>query len=222
MNEKMIAKSTEWPYNLLDAMEMEEDPLCALDDIGTLEVAMAMSSLTPREKLVIRLRYGQEMTLKEVGEVIGVKQERARQIEGKALRKLLYPKGAGYVIRYGVKAYVEMRILEGVEQGLKAKEAELEGIYRQKLAAVGCEMAQDEQKVWDRILSLTVEEMDLSVRAYNCLKRSGNDTVEDIVTRYPDYESAIHIRNLGRKSLEEISDKLRSYGIKWPKESAAQ
>ena len=222
MNEKTIVHSTEWPYNLLNAMEIDEDPLDHLDDIGTLEVAMAISSLTPREKSVIRMRYAQEMTLKEVGVEIGVKQERVRQIEGKALRKLRFAKGSGYVIRNGVKAYIHMRILEGVEQAAKAKEAELEGIYREKLASVGCEMTQNEQKVWGRILSLTVEEMDLSVRAYNCLKRSGNDTVQDIVTRYPDYESAMQIRNLGRKSLEEVSEKLRSYGIRWPKESAAE
>lgn len=222
MNEKTIVHSTEWPYNLLNALEIDEDPLDHMDDIGTLEVAMAISSMTPREKSVIRMRYGQEMTLEAVGNEIGVKKERVRQIEAKALRKLRYTEGAGYVIRNGVKAYINMRILKGIEHGMKQKEAALEEVYRQKLADVGTELSENERKVWNRILALTVEELDLSVRAYNCLKRAGNLTVNDIIVKYPDYESAIRIRNLGKKSLEEISEKLRSYGIQWPKESVAE
>lgn len=222
MNEKTIVHSTEWPYNLLNALEIDEDPLDHMDDIGTLEVAMAISSMTPREKGVIRMRYAQEMTLDAVGNEIGVKKERVRQIEAKALRKLRYTEGAGYVIRNGVKAYINVRILKGIEQGMKQKEAALEEVYRQKLADVGTEISENERKVWNRILALTVEELDLSVRAYNCLKRAGNFTVNDIIVKYPDYESAIQIRNLGKKSLEEISEKLRSYGIQWPKESVAK
>lgn len=222
MNEKTIVHSTEWPYNLLNALEIDEDPLDHMDDIGTLEVAMAISSMTPREKSVIRMRYGQEMTLEAVGNEIGVKKERVRQIEAKALRKLRYTEVAGYVIRNGVKAYINMRILKGIEHGMKQKEAALEEVYRQKLADLGTEISENERKVWNRILALTVEELDLSVRAYNCLKRAGNLTVNDIIVKYPDYESAIRIRNLGKKSLEEISEKLRSYGIQWPKESVAE
>lgn len=222
MNEKTILHSTEWPYNLLNALEIDKDPLDHMDDIGTLEVAMAISSMTPREKSVIRMRYGHEMTLEAVGNEIGVKKERVRQIEAKALRKLRYTEGAGYVIRNGVKAYINMRILKGIEHGMKQKEAALEEVYRQKLADVGTEISENERKVWNRILALTVEELDLSVRAYNCLKRAGNLTVNDIIVKYPDYESAIRIRNLGKKSLEEISEKLRSYGIQWPKESVAE
>ena len=58
---------------------------------------------------------------------------------------------------------------------------------------------------------MTIEELDLSVRSFNCLKRAGIDTVEDLVNRTE--EDMIKVRNLGRKSLEEVVQKLQSLGL---------
>ena len=58
---------------------------------------------------------------------------------------------------------------------------------------------------------MTIEELDLSVRSFNCLKRAGIDTVEDLTNRT--VEDMIKIRNLGKKSLEEVEQKLRSLGL---------
>ena len=68
-----------------------DDPLDHMSTEGELELAMCMSRLTPREKLVVRERYFKQQTLKEVGKVIGTAQERARQIEAKAARKGAIP-----------------------------------------------------------------------------------------------------------------------------------
>ena len=63
----------------------------------------------------------------------------------------------------------------------------------------------------DKVLEMTIEELDLSVRSFNCLKRAGIDTVEDLVSRSED--EMIKVRNLGKKSLEEVILKLESLGL---------
>ncbi len=63
----------------------------------------------------------------------------------------------------------------------------------------------------ERVLEMTVEELDMSVRSFNCLKRAGIDTVEDLISRTE--EDMIKVRNLGKKSLEEVIQKLRSLGL---------
>ena len=62
-----------------------------------------------------------------------------------------------------------------------------------------------------QILKMAIEEMDLSVRSYNCLKRANIHTVEDLTKKTE--EDMLKVRNLGRKSLEEVIQKLESYGL---------
>ena len=69
---------------------------------------------------------------------------------------------------------------------------------------------EDDKK--EKVLEMTIEELDLSVRAYNCLKRAGINTVEDLVSKSED--EMMKVRNLGRKSLEEVMAKLDSLGFK--------
>ena len=58
---------------------------------------------------------------------------------------------------------------------------------------------------------MNIDDMDLSVRSYNCLKRAGIQTVEDLTRRTED--DMLKVRNLGRKSLDEVIAKLESYGL---------
>lgn len=62
-----------------------------------------------------------------------------------------------------------------------------------------------------KLLEMTIEELDLSVRSYNCLKRAGINTVEDLIARTD--EDMTKVRNLGRKSLEEVINKLHGLGL---------
>ncbi len=68
-----------------------------------------------------------------------------------------------------------------------------------------------EEDKMDKVLEMTIEELDLSVRSFNCLKRAGIDRVEDLVNRTED--EMIKVRNLGKKSLEEVIQKLDSLGL---------
>lgn len=64
----------------------------------------------------------------------------------------------------------------------------------------------------DKVLEMTIEELDLSVRAFNCLKRAGVNSVGDLINKSP--EEMMKVRNLGKKSLEEVIGKLEALGIK--------
>jgi len=68
----------------------------------------------------------------------------------------------------------------------------------------------------EKVLEMTIEELDLSVRSFNCLKRAGIDTVEDLIERTE--EDMMKVRNLGRKSLEEVIQKLNSLGLSLKKD----
>ncbi|HIY26735.1 MAG TPA: DNA-directed RNA polymerase subunit alpha [Candidatus Acutalibacter pullistercoris] len=68
----------------------------------------------------------------------------------------------------------------------------------------------------EKVLEMTIEELDLSVRSFNCLKRAGINTVEDLINRSE--EDMMKVRNLGRKSLEEVIWKLASLGLSLRKE----
>jgi DNA-directed RNA polymerase subunit alpha len=63
----------------------------------------------------------------------------------------------------------------------------------------------------DKVLEMTIEELDLSVRSFNCLKRANINTVEDLISKTE--EEMIKVRNLGRKSLEEVINKLNMMGL---------
>jgi len=69
----------------------------------------------------------------------------------------------------------------------------------------------------EKILEMTIEELDLSVRSYNCLKRAGINTVEELIRKSD--EEMMKVRNLGKKSLEEVQNKLKELGLNLRKET---
>ena len=77
-------------------------------------------------------------------------------------------------------------------------------------------MVEREETVREKILEMTIEELDLSVRSFNCLKRANIDTVQDLINRTE--EDMIKVRNLGKKSLEEVILKLKSLNLEFKKE----
>ena len=72
-------------------------------------------------------------------------------------------------------------------------------------------LVEKEAEERDRILEMTIEELDLSVRSYNCLKRAGINTVEELTRRTE--EDMMKVRNLGKKSLQEVKEKLAALGL---------
>lgn len=72
-------------------------------------------------------------------------------------------------------------------------------------------MVEKEEEKKDKLLELTIEELDLSVRSYNCLKRAGINTAQELIQKTE--EDMMKVRNLGKKSLEEVQEKLAALGL---------
>ena len=77
-------------------------------------------------------------------------------------------------------------------------------------------MVEKDNNSKEKVLEMTIEELDLSVRSFNCLKRAGINTVEDLIGKSED--EMMKVRNLGKKSLEEVVSKLESLGFNLNKE----
>ena len=77
-------------------------------------------------------------------------------------------------------------------------------------------MIEKEESKKEKVLEMTIEELELSVRSFNCLKRAGISTVEDLTNKTEN--EMMKVRNLGKKSLEEVTEKLRSLGLDFAKE----
>ena len=84
------------------------------------------------------------------------------------------------------------------------------------VSEVGNFMAEKNNDDKAKVLDLTIDELDLSVRSFNCLKRAGINTVEDLINKSE--EDMMKVRNLGRKSLEEVIAKLDSFGYSLKKD----
>lgn len=153
--------------------------------------------LTPREYQVMKEHWMKEKRLDDVAKQFGVTRERVRQIEAKAFRKLRHPTRKN-ALMYGVG--FQQRAKELYEQRL---EEELNR-YRK--------MAEDDAKRIHETSSkgndILIDELDLSVRTYNCLIRAGYRTIQDVL-KIQDQSTIMKIRNLGRKSMNELIDKMR-------------
>ena len=77
-------------------------------------------------------------------------------------------------------------------------------------------MVEKEETHKEKMLEMTIEELDLSVRSYNCLKRAGINTVADLADMSE--PEMLKVKNLGRKSLVEVKDKLDSLGLSLKKD----
>lgn len=204
------------------AVEDGEDgvPVQYTGDIGTVALAMAMSNLTAREEKVLWLRFFDGMDYEAAGKVFGVTRERIRQVEHKALRKMKWRKNVRQLMSNGITAYWQQEV-ERTAQGIAdAYKAALDKEYAERVADWEANRESeptarpDTEAESERIrrLKMPIEEMDLSVRSYNCLKRGCMNTVEDITLRT--YEQMMQVRNLGRKSLEEITQRLTELGFR--------
>ena len=72
-------------------------------------------------------------------------------------------------------------------------------------------MVEKEESEKEKVLEMNIDELELSVRSYNCLKRAGINTVEELTNKTSD--DMMKVRNLGRKSLEEVLAKLKELGL---------
>lgn len=83
-------------------------------------------------------------------------------------------------------------------------------------ASIAEVLVEQDDKGKEKILEMTIEELDLSVRSFNCLKRAGINTVDDLINKSE--EEMMKVRNLGKKSLDEVTNKLIALGLNFTSE----
>ena len=165
----------------------------------------AVSTLDEREQMILYLRYVEKKTLKEIGEHFGFKQERSRQIEVRALRKLRTPVNWKY-ITLGVQGFTKMLCDSAYEQGHQV--GYTEG-YKQGLEDGPKGITKTGFSV--NVLALPIECLNLSTRAYNALMRAEYHVLGDITEL--DFYSIYHIKNLGVAQRHEVAVGLNKYGL---------
>ena len=213
--EKLLAKRKEYPENLLDDIGFEIYQKCSEETIENV-LNNLQSFLQPRLASCITLRYKQHETLDEIGRAYGTTRERIRQLCCKAL----------YIIKHHLLSYErtewEKRKLEEVRDIAERQEKELTE-YREKALAFLKEFGiygSEQELAFGKVVNMNgqpiiengkIEDLDLSVRSYNCLRRARVESIKDLCNMTE--SDLMKVRNLGRKSFKEIIDKLEERGL---------
>ena len=214
MIDKPISIEDIFPYNfIISALQgynggtnaindYEEYPLRELDmdyrSISPTDFYTVFSThLTDREQMIVHYRYRDGLTLDATGTKVGLTRERIRQIEYKAGRKT--KRGLMQIIANRPKL-----------EELKAENEQLR-MYIVNLQNVSSgEQPEPPFEITHPTLDTPIEDLDFSVRTYNCLKRAQINFVKDIINYE---ESFLRIRNLGKRSVIEVVDKIEGMHI---------
>lgn len=171
-----------------------------------------LSTLSDKEQKIIRLRYEEELTLEEIGEEMNICRERARQILARTVRrlnvkdrKIVFDKGVDYIEAVKELRDYERQYNDRINEVRKVK-AQTDAIKNKLNKGISEEDINIANK------PIKIDEIGLSVRSYNCLRRSGIIYLNDL-SGYKN-EDFYKIRNLGRKSVDEIVSLCKEYGIR--------
>ena len=192
-----------YPLNLLLSIYPEQPDEITSDICAGLQYIL--TTLSDREQEIIRLRFQERHTRADIGEEFCTTQERVRQIEAKALRKLRNP-GRYQFIKLGLMGYFRHMRKESRKAGYN------EGY--EKGYKDGMEDAAKGKKyngVTTEISTLPIEDLDVSIRAHNSLVRLGCRTIGDCMLLKE--EQIINVRNLGEKTRDEIARALINYYV---------
>ena len=203
----MVTHNETYPENLYELCVTDyhdyEDVLEHFDEILALR-------LTDRERQFIKWYFEDMHTFSEVANLSDPKitMERARQIVSKAMRK----------IKWSIMAYRKHKLIEEQKQE-RIKENELRLQILEDFKATH-NLTNEVLGIIDNPIldKLYIDELDLSVRSYNCLRRANIKTLEDIMQLVLEghFEKRISkIRNMGRKSVREIIERIHVYGDKY-------
>lgn len=207
-----------YPINLLLAvMEIPMDSEEVAWDIWDYDIRQfkyLITLLKDREQKVIQMRYQLGMTLDEVAIAFDLGRERIRQIQMKAQRKL-----KGWSLKKGIRV-VDRQKYEELRDEKRHLMAEYDKLLsKYEVLCRSCDKVVPDELPVVEINRLTLEELDLSVRSYNCLKRAGLQTLKDILDFDENQQNVdnpyghtwMTIRNLGKKSVMEIAKKVFDY-----------
>lgn len=185
---KMKIMKLPYPENLLTAIFERtgiEVPEITEDIEAGLEYAV--STLDDRRQTILRLRFQENISQRKVAEMLGVSPSAIGSMERDSIFKLHRPPVVAYLM-YGKTGYEnrmeQMRLQDEAERNTEA---------------------------YKKIMGIRFEELDLSIRVFNCLRRAGYETIGDIVDLTE--EDIIHIKNISWKQYDEIGRKLLARGV---------
>lgn len=215
-----------WPYNLLDDIvchsgwtshKTEEDFWDAVitpDQEAALTYLLS-STFPERTQTMLRLYYKEEWTLDTVGKEVGLTRERVRQVLARAVRQLRHPSRFKMLV-YGLDGYERFSAIRQKVRELEIEEDRVDELEKELIrrrmyleatlqeVPVPETVPKPSKSVWD----ITLEEMDLSVRSFNCLRRAGCQNISD-VCKVASEGSLLKVQNFGRRSLAEVLSKVQ-------------
>ena len=205
---KNIKEKKEYPKNLLSQVFVNGLPTDLPDDITLVLEYIIQKTLTEREGRVLDMRYKRYMTMAAIGEECGLRAERIRQIEAKAVRKLRHPSRSRYILM-GMEGYINYLRDTAVDERLREYKKEI--ISLEKKIAELTDTEYEEEK--NELENAPLAELDLSVRTFNILYRAGYSTVKELLDA--DAEKIVSLPNLGLKNFSDLIDVLSEKGFGW-------
>lgn len=216
--EKMrsIQPTLSWYHRLwckLMGLKYRDVAVCPTDIDETIEF-LINTKLSPREGDIIRKRYEDNMTLFDIGHEFGITGDRVGQIEARAILKLKSCRGW---LKMGMNHWVPvLKIQQRIEENFEI------AVTHRVLAALDKRIPSLRKFINDGIKNeiaeqvranqdIPIENMELSVRSFNCLKRAGITTIDEL--RQMTVSDLMHIRELGKGCVREIERKLDEYGF---------
>ena len=219
-----------WPYNLAhaiayeDSSEVSDEEAERMNNLYIPYLFNLLSTATERERKVIELRFKDGLTLQQVGSEFNISRTKIAEIEAKALRKLRM-KSRRLRIFIDIdqlndwERLEEKAILLGIEcQGLKFENEVIRSelwnrLQRYKGSPSIDDIIQARKKVLtgshdhnEYYFSEGIDELELSVRAYNALKSGGSSDIKDLL--YASVDDLVELRRSGRKSFDELLEKM--------------
>ena len=201
-------KKKEYPENLLSQVFVNGLSTDLPDDVALVLEYIIQKTLTEREGRVLDMRYKSYMTMAAIGEEYGLRAERIRQIEAKAVRKLRHPSRSRYILM-GMEGYINYSRDTAVEERLREYKKEI--ISLEKKIAELTDTEYEEEK--NELENAPLAELDLSVRTFNILYRAGYSTVKELLDA--DAEKIVSLPNLGLKNFSDLIDVLSEKGFGW-------
>lgn len=205
---KNIKEKKEYPKNLLSQVFVNGLPTDLPDDVALVLEYIIQKTLTEREGRVLDMRYKRYMTMAAIGEECGLRAERIRQIEAKAVRKLRHPSRSRYILM-GMEGYINYLRDTAVDERLREYKKEI--ISLEKKIAELTDTEYEEEK--NELENAPLAELDLSVRTFNILYRAGYSTVKELLDA--DAEKIVSLPNLGLKNFSDLIDVLSEKGFGW-------
>ncbi len=205
-----------WPYNLLDELVEPErwTELFGADQMDGLN--FSLETLPDREREAVLLYYRDGLDLWQTGDKLGISRERARQIIVKGVNKLRRPSILRYLqmgvqgaeaasksAQYRLKLQMDISKLEARKQELTILINMLENTPGLKINK-GSETEEETELALEDI---PLEDLGLSVRSFNCMRRSGMKTLGDII-QFAESGKMARVRNFGKVSCREVLEKL--------------